>query len=130
MTKPACSEQEFISLYKEHRSPTTVARILGIDPRSVMLRRKNIEKKHDILLESNDNRGIPRFTIPENKVRCEYSLLNGVVMIGSDCHYNPEYISTAHKAFVYFTKQLKPNMVILNGDLFDFAVISQHNRIG
>jgi len=130
MTKPACSEQEFISLYKEHRSPTTVARILGIDPRSVMLRRKNIEKKHDIVLESNNNRGIPRFTIPENKIRCEYELKNGVVMVGSDCHYNPKYISTAHRAFVYFTKQLKPNMVILNGDLFDFAVISQHNRIG
>lgn len=50
--------------------------------------------------------------------------------MGSDCHYNPNYVSTAHKAFVHFVKELKPNMVVLNGDLFDFAQISQHNRIG
>jgi len=130
MAKPACSEQEFIALFKEHRSPTAVAKILKVDIRSVIARRRNIEKKHDIVLVSNNNRGIPRFTIPENKIRCEYELKNGIVMVGSDCHYNPEYVSTAHRAFVHFIKQLKPNMVILNGDLFDFAQISQHNRIG
>jgi hypothetical protein len=130
MSKPACSEQEFIALFKEHRSPTAVARILNVDSRSVIARRKNLEKKHDIVLESNNNRGVPRFAIPENKVRCEYTLQNGVVMVGSDCHYNPEYISTAHKAFVHFIKTLKPSMIILNGDLVDFATISQHNRIG
>lgn len=130
MSKPACSDQEFISLFKEHRSPTKVARVLNVDVRNINMRRKNIEKKYDILLEANDNRGIPKFTIPENKVRCEYTLKDGIVMIGSDCHYNPEYISTAHKAFVRFIKKLKPSMIILNGDLVDFATISQHNRIG
>ena len=130
MSKPACSEQEFIALFKEHRSPTAVARILNVDIRSVIARRKNLEKKHDIVLESNNNRGVPRFAIPENKIRCEYELKDGIIMVGSDCHYNPNYISTAHRAFVHFTKQLKPNMVVLNGDLFDFAQISQHNRIG
>jgi hypothetical protein len=130
MSKPACSDQEFISLFKEHRSPTKVARVLNVDVRNINMRRKNIEKKYDILLEANDNRGIPKFIIPENKVRCEYELKNGIVMVGSDCHYNPSYISTAHRAFVHFTKQLKPKMVILNGDLFDFATVSQHHRIG
>lgn len=130
MTKPACSDQHFIKLFKEHKSPTIVAKLLNVDTRSVYSRKKTMEKKYDIVLESNDNQGKPKFTIPENKVRCEYELKNGVVMIGSDCHYNPKYISTAHKAFVHFTKILKPSMIILNGDLFDFAQISQHNRIG
>lgn len=130
MTKPACSDQEFIALFKEHRSPTTVASILGVDPRSVLLRRKTMEKKYNIVLESNNNRGVPKFVIPESKIRCEYELINGVILVGSDCHYNPSYISTAHKAFVHFVKKLKPNMVVLNGDLFDFAQISAHHRIG
>lgn len=130
MPKTTCSDEVFIALFKEHRSPTKVARALGVDIRNVMKRRNNMEKKYDIVLPSNDNRGIPKFTIPESKIRCEYEIQDGVILVGSDCHYNPNYISTAHKAFVHFTKLLKPNMIVLNGDLFDFAQISQHNRIG
>jgi len=131
MAKPACSDEEFIALFREHRSATILSKILGIAERNIHKRRKSIEERHDIVLESNDNRGRPpKFTIPENKIRCEYQLSDGVVLVGSDCHYNPSYISTAHRAFVHFTKKLKPNMIIMNGDLFDFAQISQHNRIG
>ena len=131
MAKPACSDEEFIALFREHRSSTILSKILGIAERNIHKRRKSIEERHDIVLESNDNRGRPpKFTIPENKIRCEYQLSDGVVLVGSDCHYNPSYISTAHRAFVHFTKKLKPNMIIMNGDLFDFAQISQHNRIG
>jgi len=130
MAQPACSEKEFIELFKLHRSPKIVAEILKISERSVHSRKKRLEQVFGMTLESNDNRGRPKFTVPENKVRCEYELKDGIILVGSDCHYNPDYISTAHKAFVYFTKQLKPNMIVLNGDLFDFAQISQHHRIG
>jgi hypothetical protein len=130
MAQPACSEKEFIELFKLHRSPKIVAEILKISERSVHSRKKRLEQVFGMTLESNDNRGRPKFTIPENKVRCEYELKDGIILVGSDCHYNPNYITTAHRAFVYFTKQLKPNMIVLNGDLFDFAQISQHHRIG
>jgi hypothetical protein len=130
MAHPVCSEKEFIELFKLHRSPKIVAEILKVTERSVHSRKKRLERIFGMVLESNDNRGRPKFTIPENKVRCEYELKDGIILVGSDCHYNPDYISTAHKAFVYFTKQLKPNMIVLNGDLFDFAQISQHHRIG
>jgi hypothetical protein len=130
MAQPVCSEKEFIELFKLHRSPKIVAEILKVSERSVHSRKKRLERLFEMTLESNDNRGRPKFTIPENKVRCEYELKDGIILVGSDCHYNPDYISTAHKAFVYFTKQLKPNMIVLNGDLFDFAQISQHHRIG
>jgi hypothetical protein len=130
MAQPACSEKEFIELFKLHRSPKIVAEILKISERSVHSRKKRLERIFGMTLESNDNRGRPKFTIPENKVRCEYELKDGIILVGSDCHYNPDYITTAHRAFVYFTKQLQPNMIILNGDLFDFAQISQHHRIG
>jgi len=130
MAQPVCSEKDFIELFKIHRSPTKVAQILKLNERSVYSRKKAIENRLGIALESNDPRGRPKFTIPENKMRCEYELKDGIILVGSDCHYNPNYVTTAHRAFVYFTKQLKPSMIVLNGDLFDFAQISQHNRIG
>ena len=51
MTKPVCSEQEFIALLKEHRSPSRVAKILNVDVRNVQSRRKRIEKKFDIVFQ-------------------------------------------------------------------------------
>jgi hypothetical protein len=55
---------------------------------------------------------------------------DGVVLVGSDSHYYPGIISTAHRAFVHFCKELKPAVVIKNGDEFDGATISRHPRIG
>jgi hypothetical protein len=130
MTKASCSEKEFIDLFKQHRSPSKVAQVLGMSERGVHRRKKRIEQSFGIVLECNDNQGRPKFTIPENKMRCEYELKNGVIMVGSDCHYNPNYVTTAHRAFVHFIKVLKPSMCVLNGDLFDFAQISTHHRIG
>jgi hypothetical protein len=130
MSKKACSDEEFIALFKEHRSPKILSNILKVSERNIIKRRDVLERKYEILLQSNTNRGVPKFIIPENRVECTYTLKDGIVLVGSDCHYNPDYISTAHRAFVHFTKRLKPSMIVLNGDLFDFAQISAHNRIG
>jgi predicted MPP superfamily phosphohydrolase len=46
--------------------------------------------------------------------------------VASDCHYWPDLISTAHRAFVKLTKELKPKIVVINGDAFDGASISRH----
>lgn len=51
-------------------------------------------------------------------------------LIGSDAHYWPGKPSTGHRAFVKFTKTLKPQVVILNGDAIDAASISRHPPIG
>lgn len=55
---------------------------------------------------------------------------NGIVLIGSDSHYHPDIISTAHRAFVRFCKELKPKIVIKNGDELDGARISRYAPIG
>jgi hypothetical protein len=46
--------------------------------------------------------------------------------VASDCHYWPDIISTAHRAFVKLVKELKPKIVVINGDAFDGASISRH----
>ena len=51
-------------------------------------------------------------------------------MVGSDGHYHPGPASTAHRAFVKFSRKLKPSVVVMNGDVLDAASISRHPPIG
>ena len=127
MAKAACTEQEFIALWEKHGSAAQVSKILGITERNVHVRRRKIEEKHGMIL-AGIAKNSPDFkvTFPENNVRVNVALQNGVMVVGSDCHYWPGIISTAHRAFVKIIKDLKPKMVIVNGDVFDGASISRH----
>ena len=127
MAKAACTEQEFIALWEKHGSAAQVSKILGVTERNVHVRRRKIEEKHGMIL-AGIARNSPDFkvTFPENNVRVNVALQNGVIVVGSDCHYWPGIISTAHRAFVKIIKDLKPKMVIMNGDVFDGASISRH----
>lgn len=57
-------------------------------------------------------------------------LKNGTILIGSDAHIWPGKPSTAIRAFIEFCKDIKPKIVILNGDVLDFPQISRHQPIG
>jgi hypothetical protein len=125
------TDGEFISLWEKYRSASVLAKILGIDVRNVHKRRKKLEEKCGITLESSNPRS-PNFrvTYPGNGVRAKVEIDDGVIMVASDCHYYPGIISTAHKAFVHLVKELQPKMVVMNGDVFDGAGISRHGPIG
>ena len=62
--------------------------------------------------------------------RIPLNIENGIVLVGSDCHYWPGVVTTAHKAFLKFCRDMKPKAVILNGDVLDGARISKHAPIG
>jgi hypothetical protein len=125
--KAACTEQEFIALWKKHGSVVKVAKELNVSIRNVQSRRRRIEKSLSIILASTSEKS-PDFRInfSQNNVRTNVDLNNGVIIVGSDCHYWPGIISTAHRAFVKIIKDLKPKMVVMNGDVFDGASISRH----
>jgi len=55
---------------------------------------------------------------------------SGVALVGGDAHYWPGPASTAHRAFVKFAKDLKPKIVVMNGDAIDGSTISAHPPIG
>jgi hypothetical protein len=129
MPQATCTDEEFIELWKKHKSGTKVATELGINVRTVLLRRRRIENNYNISLEATEG-GTPRLVIPEDKIRTNLTIENGLIVVGSDCHYWPGYISTAHRAFVHLIKKLKPNAIVLNGDIMDNATISAHPRIG
>jgi len=135
--KSKFTREEFIAVWEKTFSPTAVARELGVDVRNVLKRRENIEKK-GYLLPAVSNRGdvkdVPagRIIISQRRDVNRYEIQNGVILIGSDAHYHPGHISTAHKALCNLAFDLgsKISAVILNGDILDGAQISRHPRDG
>jgi hypothetical protein len=126
--KAACTESEFIELLKKNGAHKT-ARILGLHPDNVFKRRRRLEKKHNTILRNDDFRS-PTRTVEEHPARRQVEIKNGHVLIGSDSHYFPGIVSTAHRAFVKFCEDIKPDIVIKNGDEIDGAAISRHPPIG
>lgn len=119
------SDDEFIGIWNRLQSATQVARALDIDVRNVHIRRKRIEGKYSIVLRSNDSRS-PTFLVREHAPRVDCEMMNGTIFVGSDAHYWPGAPSTAHQAFVKLIKQEQPELVVMNGDLFDGARISRY----
>jgi hypothetical protein len=63
---------------------------------------------------------------PDAKGRVEIDMINGCGIVGSDAHYWPGEPSTAHRAFCYLAKKLKPAFVVMNGDATDLPRVSRH----
>ena len=126
------SEADFIATWWRHQSSSTMGRELGVAERVINQRRKAIEKRTGIVLTSPDSRSNRPAVLemPENQKRATLAIENGVVMVASDAHYWPGYISTAHRAFVLACKELKPALICMNGDSFDGSGAGRHPRIG
>lgn len=124
--KATCTDDEFVRLWNAYQSPVAVAHALKINVRNVHARRRVIEAKRGIEMRST----AAQVTFPENGVRTTIDgLQDGVMLVASDCHFWPGLISTAHRAFVVATRELKPKAVIINGDAFDGAASGRHGRI-
>ena len=127
MKRGSYTDEDFIRLWNQYGSAAILSRELGISIRNVYIRRRDVEKRHSIILAGTDLRS-PDFQVnyANNNVRTGVNIPDGYILVASDCHYWPDVISTAHKAFVKVIKMVKPKMVIMNGDVFDGASISRH----
>jgi hypothetical protein len=129
-TPAACSEAEFIALFKQHQSATTVAKILGKSPRAVQKRRKTLESR-GVFLPTLDHRTVYNKPVVEhNHGVIRYDISDGQILVGSDAHIWPGPLSTMQRAFLQFARTLKPAAVVANGDFFDGARNSRHPSIG
>lgn len=122
------TDGEFIAAWKRLASPALVSKALGLDIRNVYKRRDRIEQAHGILLETvtDDKGGRPKVLVPKLGFRAMQEKISGTVIIGSDGHFWPGERSAAFAAMVELIKELRPSMIIMNGDSFDGARISRH----
>lgn len=131
MADAACTDQEFIALFKEHGSPTRIAELLGLSLRAVQARRNRLEKRLGTVLPQYDTRkAYAKGQIDQERAVYKLKITNGVVLVASDLHIWPGPLTTMQRAFLQFVKKIKPAAVILNGDVFDGARVSRHPSIG
>ena len=130
--KALVSDAEFIELWQKHQSASKLTEILGIAERNVHKRRRNLEQKYNKQLNAGDFRGekygylAPR----EHPARLHIDVQDGPVIIFSDSHFWPEIRSTAFRGLLKCIRDMKPKVVICNGDAFDGARASRYPRIG
>lgn len=130
MAVAACTDAEFIELWKTHGGNRKVAEILGIAERNVAERRRSIERRHNISLVAAKGHRYKHLNPVEYAARRQLDVQNGTVLIFSDAHFWPGVRTTAFKALLMFIRELKPKAIINNGDAFDGASISRFPRIG
>ena len=129
------SDDDFIAAMKELGSPTAVAEHLNLDLRSVYQRRKSLEQRYGTALPSYNARqkvvrdAADELLIHDGKRIIDATFTNATVLVASDCHYWPGEPTLAHKAFVKACEELKPEAIILNGDVFDGARVSRHDPL-
>jgi hypothetical protein len=129
--KKEISDETFLALWETHRSAIKLAQITGLSERRVHARRRELESKFGVELTSPDKRS-PSYqvTVPQDRVRTIADVVDAHVLVMSDAHYLPGEKSLAHRAFVAMCKELKPKLVIANGDILDLAGLSRHDPIG
>jgi hypothetical protein len=126
MAKPSVNEAEFIRLFQELGGNAT-AKFLGVTPRNVFRRRRFLERQYNLSFAPPAGVTIP---IDLHPGRLEIELTNGIILVGSDCHYWPGEVSLMHRVFVRACKEFRPKIVILNGDVLDLGRVSRHPVIG
>jgi hypothetical protein len=122
---------EFIRVYRTLQSAKGVAEHFGISVRNVQSRRERLEAL-GIVLPQRDHRPAYRraSSLDAERAVCAMSVQNGHVLIGSDFHIRPGHRTTMQMAFIKFAHDLRPEAIVLNGDVCDFPQISKHPSIG
>ncbi len=144
------TDDEFIERWRQFPSPTLMARQMGLNIRTVMVRRRSIETKLGITLETDlrykqqatakyaereaqkskerKEKLQERLEATQHSVRRGMDLEKGRVIIFSDAHFTDE-TTTGFKALLKFIEYFKPKAIICNGDAFDGAVLSRFPSI-
>lgn len=129
MSGPKSTEADFIRSFEEV-GPAETARRLGIAISNVFKRRRTLERRlgRPITGPVEDrNRSEPITAIPG---RLHTNVHDGVVLVGGDLHAWPGEPSTAFRALLKFCREMRPKVVVMNGDLIDGASVSRHPPIG
>ena len=137
--KAKATDEQIINAWPVYPSVTKIAARFGMSSRQMNVRITDLRNK-GATLPSNDPRSpffnkvikpvIPQIKFTRYDARVEIKLKDGVILVGSDSHYWPGEITTAHRGFVRFIKEMNPSIVVMNGDIFDGARVSRYARIG
>jgi len=126
------TDHEIISAIENSASIRQASISLGVDLSALHKRRRRIEQRNKIEIKAPQATKQYEHlqTAHIHPAKKDLGMLNATVIVFSDAHFWPGIYSTAFKGLLWAIKELKPNAVIANGDIFDGAGISRHPRIG
>jgi hypothetical protein len=105
-----------------------LAKKYHVTERKVYERRRAVEQQEGITVASPVRGGHVQ-QLDRHPAAIQLGIHDGHILIGSDSHYWPGIVSTAHNAFLEFCREFKPKVVIKNGDEADFPSISKYAPI-
>jgi predicted phosphodiesterase len=120
------TDEEFINLWTKHKSPSKISMLTGVRVRSIYSRRRSLEEKYGIELTVIESSPA---VVERHSHKINFDIDNGSVIVFSDAHFWDEDPNTAYRALIYFIKELKPQLIVANGDIFDGASNSRHASI-
>ena len=129
MPATICTDDAFIKVWNKHNGEVErVAEDLGCGLRAAYQKRRMVESRKGIVL--NAQKSAVAAVIRRHKARINLTIRDAVLPIAGDVHIAPGNRTTVQQAYIEVVKELKPQFVIMVGDVFDGARISRHPRIG
>jgi hypothetical protein len=131
MAAAQCTDEEFVALWRSHSgSAVRVAEALKCSERAISSRRRRIEARTgELLLNFTKGPGLKEIERTWTK-RLGLELRFGTIVVFSDAHYSPGVESRAHRGLLAVIAELKPDVVIANGDILEGGLISRHAPLG
>lgn len=123
------TDREILEVWETTPSITEVARRLNCSHRNMAARVKRLRDAGHCPSNDRRSRYFGGKHLDQHPAAIQLGIQDGNVLIGSDAHYWPGIVPTAHSAFLEFAKEYKPKVIIKNGDVADFPTISRHAPI-
>lgn len=134
------SDEDFILAWRRAgNSPIMMQRITGLSERQIYRRRQKLalagaalptiaqSKQGDSTSKLHGWRDTGRAYKRQN----DFEVIDGHVIVFSDAHFWPgQPKSIAHEALLKVIADLKPRVVVANGDIFDGARVTRHDKLG
>jgi hypothetical protein len=131
MTQAKCSEPDFLNTWRRFDgNADQVAAEIGTTVRNVLARRRRLESKLSIILAPKREQQALQGIYKSVSGRISADVQDGVVLVASDAHYLKDERTVSHRALVKLCGELKPRIVVMNGDILDGGIISRWPRIG
>jgi hypothetical protein len=116
-------DEALVEAMKSTNSPTLLAKQFNVSVRAMTTRMRAIgvpPLKHAALARKTE---LP--LAHEAIGRLKVDLQDGRIVVFSDAHFQPGAISTANRALLKLLPELRPSVVVCNGDALDGAAISR-----
>lgn len=118
------TDEEILRAVEIHGSAYSAAKALGVAHSPLAARIRKLRAGGFVGNHDEKGRPLPQWKLKEKQF-IELSLDEGRVLVASDLHVWPGERTTALRALLLSARHMKPDVLVLNGDVFDGVTTSR-----